>query len=170
MNTVLVTVALLIGILVLIMPISLKKVIYILGSLALIVCIWLMNNRSSEFGKVQIKATDTHNDSALGSEIWLKEVIINGKGYDPSEYFSDGWIKEDGYLKWRSYDKTNEIKDTINAEFKVNDEVQLIFSSNKWRGIVEVISWNGDQTMDCYEDTENGNSTKLFDLYTTKVN
>ena len=169
MNTVLVTVALLIGILVLIVPISTKRIIYILGSLVFALCILFTLNNLGKSGKVQIKATDTHNESALGSEVWLKEVIVNGKSYAPSDYFSDGWINEDGFLKWRNYDAPDSLKDTIYTEFKSGDSVQLVFDSNKWRGIVRVISWNGDQVMDCYSDTESSENSMYFDLHTVET-
>ena len=133
MNTVLVTVALLIGILVLIVPISTKRIIYILSSLVFALGILFTLNNLGKSGRVQIKATDTHNESALGSEIWLKEVIVNGKSYTPTEYFGEGWISEEGFLKWRNYDKPDGLNDTIYAEFKSGDSVQLVFDSNKWR-------------------------------------
>ncbi len=169
MNTVLVTVALLIGILVLIVPISTKRIIYILGSLVFALGILFTLNNLGKSGKVQIKATDTHNESALGSEVWLKEVIVNGKSYAPSDYFGDGWINEEGFLKWRNYDAPDGLNDTIYAEFKSGDSVQLVFDSNKWRGIVRVISWNGDQAMDCYSDTESSENSMYFDLHTVET-
>ena len=143
MDSLFVTVLLIVGIVILAIPQSVSKtvkkalpgllVLVVIFSTAFFINIKLKND-------VSIIATGEKNEKAEGKEIFLKEVIINGKSKKPKEVFSKGWIDKDDGLLWRDYDKPDGLKDSIRANFKCNDKVVLVLKQNKWQGKAEVVS------------------------------
>lgn len=160
MDNLFLTVLLIVGIVILAIPHSVSKtvkralpVLLVLAAIfgtALFINIKLKND-------VSIIATGEKNEKAEGKEIFLKEVIINGKSKKPKEIFSKGWIEKDDGLLWRDYDKTDDLKDSIKANFNCNDKVVLVLKQNKWQGKAEIISeqYKQDkQEFDGYVDSE----------------
>ena len=166
MDSLFVTVLLIVGIVILAIPQSVSKtlkkalpgllVLVVIFSTAFFINIKLKND-------VSIIATGEKNEKAEGKEIFLKEVIINGKSKKPKEVFSKGWIDKDGGLLWRDYDKPDGLKDSIRANFKCNDKVVLVLKQNKWQGKAEVVSEQDKQEkkdrqdFDGYLDSESDN-------------
>lgn len=160
------TVLLIVGIVILAIPKSVSKtvkkalpvllVLVVIFSTAFFINIKLKND-------VSIIATGEKNEKAEGKEIFLKEVIINGKSKKPKEVFSKGWIDKDDGLLWRDYDKPDGLKDSIRANFKCNDKVVLVLKQNKWQGKAEVVSEQDKQEkkdrqdFDGYLDSESDN-------------
>lgn len=105
---------------------------------------------------ITLKALDQKNVQSEGTEVWLKDVVVNGTIYPAEECFSGGWMVSDEYLKWRNYDQEEGMHDQVTASFDVDDTVQLIFDSNKWRGKVEVRDGWKVSTLDCYKASETG--------------
>ena len=103
---------------------------------------------------IQIVASNDQNEKAEGNEIFLKEVIVNGESKKPGDIFSKGWIEKDGGLLWRSYDRIDGMKDSIQAEFQNGEDVVLVLKQNKWQGKARIISVQGDQGFDGYTDSE----------------
>lgn len=142
------TVLLIVGIVILAIPQSVSKtvkkalpillVLAVVFSTAFFINIRLKND-------VIIIATGEKNEKADGREIFLKEVIINGKSKKPKEIFSKGWIEKDDGLLWRDYDKPDDLKDSIKANFDCNDKVVLVLKQNKWQGKAEVTSEQDEQ-------------------------
>ena len=142
------TVLLIVGIVILAIPQSVSKtvkkalpillVLAVVFSTAFFINITLKND-------VIIIATGKKNEKADGREIFLKEVIINGKSKKPKEIFSKGWIEKDDGLLWRDYDKPDDLKDSIKANFDCNDKVVLVLKQNKWQGKAEVTSEQNEQ-------------------------
>lgn len=157
------TVLLIVGIVILAIPKSVSKtvkkalpvllVLAVIFSTAFLINIRLKND-------VSIIATGEKNEKAEGKEIFLKEVIINGKSKKPKEIFSKGWIEKDDGLLWRDYDKPDDLKDSIKANFDCNDKVVLVLKQNKWQGKAEVTSEQDEQAkkdkqeFDGYVDSE----------------
>nr|WP_315085109.1 hypothetical protein [uncultured Lachnoanaerobaculum sp.] len=157
------TVLLIVGIVILAIPQSVSKtvkkalpillVLAVVFSTAFFINITLKND-------VIIIATGKKNEKADGREIFLKEVIINGKSKKPKEIFSKGWIEKDDGLLWRDYDKPDDLKDSIKANFDCNDKVVLVLKQNKWQGKAEVTSEQNEQAkkdkqeFDGYVDSE----------------
>ena len=157
------TVLLIVGIVILAIPQSVSKtvrkalpvllVLAVIFSTAFLINIRLKND-------VSIIATGEKNEKAEGKEIFLKEVIINGKSKKPKEIFSKGWIEKDDGLLWRDYDKPDDLKDSIKANFDCNDKVVLVLKQNKWQGKAEVTSEQDEQAkkdkqeFDGYVDSE----------------
>ena len=157
------TVLLIVGIVILAIPQSVSKtvkkalpillVLAVVFSTAFFINIRLKND-------VIIIATGEKNEKADGREIFLKEVIINGKSKKPKEIFSKGWIEKDDGLLWRDYDKPDDLKDSIKANFDCNDKVVLVLKQNKWQGKAEVTSEQNEQAkkdkqeFDGYVDSE----------------
>lgn len=166
MDSLFVTVLLIVGIVILAIPQSVSKtvkkalpvllVLVVIFSTAFFINIKLKND-------VSIIATGEKNEKAEGKEIFLKEVIINGKSKKPKEVFSKGWIDKDDGLLWRDYDKPDGLKDSIRANFKCNDKVVLVLKQNKWQGKAEVVSEQDKQEekdrqdFDGYLDSESDN-------------
>ena len=163
MDSLFVTVLLIVGIVILAIPQSVSKtvkkalpvllVLAVIFSTAFLINIRLKND-------VSIIATGEKNEKAEGKEIFLKEVIINGKSKKPKEIFSKGWIEKDDGLLWRDYDKPDDLKDSIKANFDCNDKVVLVLKQNKWQGKAEVTSEQDEQAkkdkqeFDGYVDSE----------------
>ena len=148
MDNLFLTVLLIVGIVILAIPQSVSKtvkkalpvllVLAVIFSTAFLINIRLKND-------VSIIATGEKNEKAEGKEIFLKEVIINGKSKKPKEIFSKGWIEKDDGLLWRDYDKPDDLKDSIKANFDCNDKVVLVLKQNKWQGKAEVTSEQDEQ-------------------------
>ncbi|ETO95383.1 hypothetical protein HMPREF1495_1945 [Lachnoanaerobaculum sp. MSX33] len=157
------TVLLIVGIVILAIPQSVsktvKKVLLILLVLAVVFSTAFFINITLK-NDVIIIATGEKNEKADGREIFLKEVIINGKSKKPKEIFSKGWIEKDDGLLWRDYDKPDDLKDSIKANFDCNDKVVLVLKQNKWQGKAEVTSEQNEQAkkdkqeFDGYVDSE----------------
>ena len=157
------TVLLIVGIVILAIPQSVSKtvkkalpvllVLAVIFSTAFLINIRLKND-------VSIIATGEKNEKAEGKEIFLKEVIINGKSKKPKEIFSKGWIEKDDGLLWRDYDKPDDLKDSIQADFNCTDKIVFVLKQNKWQGKAEVVSeqYKQDkqdkQEFDGYVDSE----------------
>ena len=148
MDSLFVTVLLIVGIVILAIPQSVsktvKKALPILLVLTVIFGTALFINTKLK-NEVSIIATGEKNEKAEGKEIFLKEVIINGKSKKPKEIFSKGWIEKDDGLLWRDYDKPDELKDSIQASFDCNDKVILVLKQNKWQGKAKVTSEQDEQ-------------------------
>ena len=63
-------------------------------------------------------------------------------------------------MLWRDYDKPDDLKDSIKANFDCNDKVVLVLKQNKWQGKAEVTSEQNEQAkkdnqeFDGYVDSE----------------
>lgn len=163
MGNLFLTLLLIVGIVILAIPQSISKtvkkalpvllVLAVIFSTALFINIKLKND-------VSIIATGEKNEKAEGNEIFLKEVIINGKSKKPKEIFSKGWIEKDDGLLWRDYDKPDDLKDSIQADFNCTDKIVFVLKQNKWQGKAEVVSeqYKQDkqdkQEFDGYVDSE----------------
>ena len=163
MGNLFLTLLLIVGIVILAIPQSISKtvkkalpvllVLAVIFSTALFINIKLKND-------VSIIATGEKNEKAEGKEIFLKEVIINGKSKKPKEIFSKGWIEKDDGLLWRDYDKPDDLKDSIQADFNCTDKIVFVLKENKWQGKAEVVSeqYKQDkqdkQEFDGYVDSE----------------
>lgn len=151
------TVLLIVGIVILAIPKSVSKTVkkalpILLVFLAVSAIAFLIKGQGSS--TIQIVASNDQNEKAEGNEIFLKEVIVNGESKKPGDIFSKGWIEKDGGLLWRSYDRIDGMKDSIQAEFQNGEDVVLVLKQNKWQGKARIISVQGDQGFDGYTDSE----------------
>lgn len=160
MENLFLTILLIVGIVILAIPQSVSRTIKkAMPVLLLFIAVFgigffVKNQTNSE---IRITASNTKNEKAEGSEIFLKEVIVNGETKKPVEIFSDGWIEKDGGLLWRDYDQKDGMKDSIYANFQSGDDVILVLKQNKWQGEARIISVQGDQGFDGYADSESEN-------------
>lgn len=151
------TVLLIVGIVILAIPQSVSKTVkkalpILLVFLAVSAIAFIIKGQGSS--TIQIVASNDQNEKAEGNEIFLKEVIVNGESKKPGDIFSKGWIEKDGGLLWRSYDRIDGMKDSIQAEFQNGEDVVLVLKQNKWQGKARIISVQGDQGFDGYTDSE----------------
>ena len=160
MDNLFLTVLLIVGIVILAIPKSVSKTVkkalpILLVFLAVSAIAFLIKGQGSS--TIQIVASNDQNEKAEGNEIFLKEVIVNGESKKPGDIFSKGWIEKDGGLLWRSYDRIDGMKDSIQAEFQNGEDVVLVLKQNKWQGKARIISVQGDQGFDGYTDSESEN-------------
>ena len=146
-----------VGIVILAIPKSVSKTVkkalpILLVFLAVSAIAFIIKGQGSS--TIQIVASNDQNEKAEGNEIFLKEVIVNGESKKPGDIFSKGWIEKDGGLLWRSYDRIDGMKDSIQAEFQNGEDVVLVLKQNKWQGKARIISVQGDQGFDGYTDSE----------------
>lgn len=151
------TVLLIVGIVILAIPKSVSKTVkkalpILLVFLAVSAIAFIIKGQGSS--TIHIVASNDQNEKAEGNEIFLKEVIVNGESKKPGDIFSKGWIEKDGGLLWRSYDRIDGMKDSIQAEFQNGEDVVLVLKQNKWQGKARIISVQGDQGFDGYTDSE----------------
>ena len=157
MDNLFLTVLLIVGIVILAIPQSVSKTVkkalpILLVFLAVSAIAFLIKGQGNS--TIQIVASNDQNEKAEGNEIFLKEVIVNGESKKPGDIFSKGWIEKDGGLLWRSYDRIDGMKDSIQAEFQNAEDVILVLKQNKWQGKARIISVQGDQGFDGYTDSE----------------
>lgn len=157
MDNLFVTVLLIVGIVILAIPQSVSKTVkkalpVILLFLAVSAIAFIVKGQGTS--TIRIVAGNDQNEKAEGSEIFFKEVIVNGEKKNPSEVFSKGWIEKDGGLLWRNYDRIDGMKDSIQADFQNGEDVVLVLKQNKWQGKARIISVQGDQGFDGYTDSE----------------
>ena len=160
MDNLFLTVLLIVGIVILAIPQSVSKTVkkalpIFLVFLAVSAIAFLIKGQGSS--TIQIVASNDQNEKAEGNEIFLKEVIVNGESKKPGDIFSKGWIEKDDGLLWRSYDRIDGMKDSIQAEFQNGEDVVLVLKQNKWQGKARIISVQGDQGFDGYTDSESEN-------------
>ncbi len=140
--------------------------------LLLALCVFglLFFYRNTSYMTVSITADGKKNEIADAGEVWLKQVIVDGKAYQASDLFSEGWIREDGYLKWRRYDQIKDMKNTITGMIPAGKTVTFIFDSCKWRGIAEVRTEDGSYTVDTYNPTDKARSKTVSLEFPGKAN
>ena len=140
---------------------TVKRVSPILLVIAAIFCISLCfwQNVGESF---TIKALGEKISAAEGSEIWIKSVVVDGVEHKPEQFFSEGWIHENGYLKWRNYDQPFQVDNTITATFPKGKNIDILFDSNKWRGQVLVQRGNiFSYVIDCYSNSDKADSNSI---------
>lgn len=146
-------------ILVLIYPKSIMHTVkrflpYVLLGAAIVMISVVLQNTTNR--TITITAFDQRNEQSEGGEIWLKSITIDGQKKEPQDVFSKGWIEEEGYLKWRSYDKIEGMSNSISASLDAEQDVTLEFDANIWRGKAEVKDGFQVKIVDCYKNTKNG--------------
>lgn len=98
---------------------------------------------------IKIMPIGKENTEAKGEEVWIKNIIIDGKSYDEENYHNmDGWYFDNssGYLV--SYNE--EITESMNINVTYRNEIQLVFIGHQWSGGVNVIFNNKTYFYDLY--------------------
>ncbi|MCI9124644.1 MAG: hypothetical protein HFH35_11285 [Eubacterium sp.] len=99
--------------------------------------------------KIQISPAESSNNNSLGSEIWLKEIRVDGNVHAVSQYENrKGWYIEDSSGSLVSYGE--DFTQPVNMEVRYQDQVQLLFIAHKWSGKVKVETRNDSFVYDLY--------------------
>lgn len=117
--------------------------------------------------KIILTALDQKNTASKGTEIWLKEVEIDGITYEPESYFEQSWAEENSFYVWRNYDQDEIKAQSTKGNLPENADIRLIFQANKWRGQVEINQNGVKDILDCYKDTEDEYSLVDYRFRTT---
>lgn len=103
--------------------------------------------------QLTLTALGEKNPAAAGCEITLSSVKLNGikESVPPSVSGSWTWLKKD--YRWfpvgderRADDQT----DSVTFSFDALAQVELVFTGNPWKGVVELESGGTTQTLDTY--------------------
>jgi surface polysaccharide O-acyltransferase-like enzyme len=107
---------------------------------------------------IKITALNTQNEKAEGNEIWLMGFIVDGIAIPADSMRGGGgdWIKKDGCLLWRSYDRPEGMIETLTGGIPAGKELQIDFEKNKWRGQVEIEIEGQKKVIDCYDSNKSG--------------
>ncbi|RKN82185.1 acyltransferase [Paenibacillus ginsengarvi] len=108
---------------------------------------------------ISITALDLKNTNSEGSEVWIKKIIIDGRNYKPTEIFKSNWIKQGEMLGWKNYDQPEGMSTILIGELPYGENREIVFESNKWRGIVSIEVDGQKQNVDLY--SSNQQSTEL---------
>lgn len=151
---------LLVALIVLVIPWPIKKTIKKIYPLLLIALLIIIASSLLHKGEVvYIKALDEKNANSEGSEVWLKDIVIDGEHNNPQELLKDSkkWAPDDegkSCLVWRNYDQPAGMDKTLSIDVQDRSSIKLVFESNKWRGKVQVSYNDFEEVIDCYADTE----------------
>lgn len=112
---------------------------------------------------ILVQATNKKSEMAEGNEILLRYIEIDGKRFDAYDYIVEGnWLYYCGGAHWKTYDLEKTISDSIKLKIPRGFKKNLIFQSNKWRGIVRVTYNDKEKDIDLYEDvTEEDNEISV---------
>lgn len=117
--------------------------------------------------RLTVTALDQKNENAEGTEIWLSKVIIEGKEYEAQSFFTGSWLADEGWLKWRSYDKDAGDHRTLTASIPQGGNIQLVFDTCKWRGLAKIEVNGKSFTVDTYDRQDKpGTQTQIFAVNT----
>ena len=147
-------------------PWILKRLGLLVLAAGFVLAVGLAFENSSQL-TLTLTALDQKNESAEGTEVWLEKVIIDGQEHDPRDLFTGDWLAEEGWLKWRSYDKDAENHHTLTAILRRGGKLQLVFDSCKWRGMVKNEADGRSYTLDTFAPTDKPRTkTQTFELKT----
>lgn len=139
-----------------------KKLLAVAGVFAILFGVIQLPKLTTAQYTLKITANNEKNQESEGTEIWLNKVIINDVEYAPSEIFSSGWITENQAYVWRNYNQLPDMSAGIYARFKKNDNVELVFQKNKWRGKALIYVNHQSEVIDLYADTESKESLYTY--------
>ena len=112
---------------------------------------------------ITITATGDKNPASEGSEVWIKDIIVDGKSYSPKKFFKGTWIIKNNEVGWKDYDQPDGLENNIGGKIPLGKDRKIIFESDKYRGIVSV-DFSGDKrVVDLYSKEEQKNGLN-FDL------
>ena len=166
--TYLLNAALLCVVILLIWPRPIKQTVKyaaLAAAVCAVICGVIFLQQREEDTVFSVKALNSRNESAEGSEIWIKSVVVDGVEQAPETVFSWGWIIEDGCLKWRDHDQPEGLTDAVYATIPGRHDVDILFQSNKWRGVAEVRKGThitSIYNIDCYSDSETEDTVLSF--------
>lgn len=130
----------------------------LIGSIAIaLVFTWGLSGaieKPNESTEMTIRATESQNEQSEGNEIWVKGVQIDGRWYNADTLFEGTWIKKEGSMGWRNYDKPKDLSNSVTGAIPVGNERKVIFESNKWRGIADIEIQGVKKQVDAYNEAD----------------
>lgn len=105
---------------------------------------------------IELRALSQKNENAEGTEIWIKNIEVDGKIYSPNSILTEGWISNGNLVGWREFDRPAELNDVGRGIVPYGSKRSIILESNKWRGKVEISFLEQNFIVDCYNNVENG--------------
>jgi len=100
---------------------------------------------------VTLSANGLKNDHALGCEVILKYIMLDGRKVDAADYVTKGkWVTNKNVLNWRNYEAEN-VTNEIVFRLPAAHNRALVFESWEWRGICEVTYQGRKMRIDCYD-------------------
>ncbi|MCE5189476.1 MAG: acyltransferase [Eubacteriales bacterium] len=116
---------------------------------------FLMRSESGNGIPVEIVSTGESNALAQGSEIWIQEVRLDDQSYRPVDFFPNAqWLRDDNALGWRSYNRSETLSDRVGTTISGGTDITIVFRSNRWAGIADLIVGSEVKSVDCYTASE----------------
>lgn len=104
---------------------------------------------------VEIIAMNEKNENSGGNDVYFRGASVDGKWYHATELCpKSSWLVKDYVLGWRNYDQPVGINSSLNFKIKAEKDIQFIFDSNKWQGLVKIKYGEEEIIVDNYEDRE----------------
>ncbi len=108
---------------------------------------------------ITLTALNKKSDLGEGTEIWLKSVLIDGVETAPEDVLEGTWVSENGYYKWRDFDQADGMTDSLTMTVPAGTDVDFLFESNRWRGVVRVHDGyiiQGLYDVNCWSSSDEG--------------
>lgn len=102
---------------------------------------------------VTISPTKEKNETALGYELTIAKISVNGKEMENFTPSAGKWTLYEGQYRWfEPGDERSDfgVTDVITYEFYQGDKVEIAFWGNKWKGIAAVEVDEVRYTVDTY--------------------
>lgn len=107
---------------------------------------------------VTVVAKNEKNERSGDVQVYLEDVRVDGVSQGVPAPSSGEWVWYNKLYCWfKEGDErcTDSMTQQITFELPVSEDVQLVFLSNPWKGLVSVGSGRTTETIDTYQDSEN---------------
>lgn len=136
-----------------------KKNILIILTISLLLCFLNKNilvPKVYEDKVIKITATGKKNESSISYEVWIDSIISNGNEIEFADInLTDNWVLKDEML----LSNKGKISNSFEIHIEELENLEIIFGTHKWSGIVEVEYDNQIEEIDLY--SINGGEKKI---------
>lgn len=119
---------------------------------------------ATPYRQVTITALNEKNPESRNTQVYLKNISINGSNKKVPEPISGIWTHYNGYYSWFAKDDervTVDETDGIVLRVAEASKIKLNFLGNPWKGKVKVESNEWETIIDTYAESENGKIISL---------
>lgn len=120
--------------------------------------------------RLQISSSGNKNEKALGYEVLIDSIVIDGKNYEVVDICNlpEGWMDVNGTTIGIG-------ENSLELFFEKEYDIKIIFNKHQWSGIVNIIDGNKEINIDLYSNssisylkTYQVNSNKIYTLTFSK--
>ncbi len=116
---------------------------------------------------VTITALDEKNEKAENTQIYLKEIQLDGESIGVPEPIEGKWSWYNDMYCWFDEDDNDERMQegttaSITLELPLVEKTGFIFSSNRWKGLVSIKTDEMEYVLDTYCDSEGSEKARIL--------